>query len=306
MYLTSIWRILLMTDGLNAVWSNDRAGPTDTNLKNLELASPQSVTATRLDELVYSPKYYIQIFRLNLLPAVRIEPSTARSKFKVQCAYRLRYGSYLPMCGGGVRSILLLPLVARCLVTIDVCIWCMCVFMSVVVTVGVCGDGCCVAAIVKDSIFIALECWSMLFVCVRDVMDVVFSVCIVMRGAVGIFIFNLNKKSSHEKKRVLVYECFVIQMLYVCVLCASCGSSQCWILHDLQFVNADRGCKRQPYGRGILQSRSHDCLIGNHECLLSSVYPILLLWVFLSFVAACQLVLRCCEYVCCMWIFGLR
>ena len=27
------------------------------------------------------------------------------------------------MCGGGVCSILLLPLVARCLETIDVCIW---------------------------------------------------------------------------------------------------------------------------------------------------------------------------------------
>ena len=38
------------------------------------------------------------------------------------------------MCGGGVRSILLLPLVARCLETIDVCIWRM-FFMSVVVTV---------------------------------------------------------------------------------------------------------------------------------------------------------------------------
>ena len=33
------------------------------------------------------------------------------------------------------------------------------------------------------------------------------------------------------------YECFVMQMLYVCVLCASCDSSQCCILHDLQFVN---------------------------------------------------------------------
>ena len=39
------------------------------------------------------------------------------------------------MCGGGVRIILLLPLVARCLETIDVCIWHMLVFMSVVVTV---------------------------------------------------------------------------------------------------------------------------------------------------------------------------
>ena len=29
----------------------------------------------------------------------------------------------LIMCGGGERSILLLPLVARCIDTIDVCIW---------------------------------------------------------------------------------------------------------------------------------------------------------------------------------------
>ena len=42
----------------------------------------------------------------------------------------------LLMCGGGVRSILLLPLVSRCLDTIDVCIWRMFVYMSVVVTVG--------------------------------------------------------------------------------------------------------------------------------------------------------------------------
>ena len=47
---------------------------------------------------------------------------------------------------------------------------------------------------------------------------------------------------------MLVYgecECFVMQMLYVCVLCASCGSSQCCVLHDLQFVNAGRGCNRR-------------------------------------------------------------
>ena len=44
--------------------------------------------------------------------------------------------SELLMCGGGVCNILLLPLVARFLKTIDVCIWCMFVFMSVVVTVS--------------------------------------------------------------------------------------------------------------------------------------------------------------------------
>ena len=42
--------------------------------------------------------------------------------------------SELLICGGGVRSILLLPPVARCLETIDVCIWRMFVFMSVAVT----------------------------------------------------------------------------------------------------------------------------------------------------------------------------
>ena len=55
-----------MTDDLNAVLSKDRAAPTDTNPKNLELAPPQSITATRLDQLVYSPNYYIKIFRLHL------------------------------------------------------------------------------------------------------------------------------------------------------------------------------------------------------------------------------------------------
>ena len=51
---------------------------------------------------------------------------------------RVRRGSIsseLLMCGGGVRSILLLPLVARCLETIDVCIWRKFVFMYVIVTV---------------------------------------------------------------------------------------------------------------------------------------------------------------------------
>ena len=39
------------------------------------------------------------------------------------------------MCGGGVCSILLVPLVDRCLETIDVCIWHMFIFMAGVVTV---------------------------------------------------------------------------------------------------------------------------------------------------------------------------
>ena len=82
-------------------------------------------------------------------------------------------------------------------------------------------------------------------------MDGVFCVCIVGRAAVG--------------ARVGKCECFVMQMLYVCVLCVSCGSSQCCVLHDMQLVNAGRRCKRRPYGRGIQQSRSHNCLVGSHE-----------------------------------------
>ena len=77
---------------------------------------------------------------------------------------RVRQGSIsseLLICGGGVCSILLLSLVARCLETIDVCIWHMFVFMSVVVTVRVCGNICCLAAIVKDSVFLAFECCCM-------------------------------------------------------------------------------------------------------------------------------------------------
>ena len=50
---------------------------------------------------------------------------------------------------------------------------------------GFCGNVCCVAAVVNNSVFLALECSSVLCVCVGDVMDVVFSVCIEMRGAVG-------------------------------------------------------------------------------------------------------------------------
>ena len=54
---------------------------------------------------------------------------------KVRRGMRGSISSELQMCGGGARSILLLPLVARCIETIDVCIWCMFIFMSIVVTV---------------------------------------------------------------------------------------------------------------------------------------------------------------------------
>ena len=54
------------------------------------------------------------------------------------------------MCSGGVLSTLLLNIVARCLETIDVCIWCMLNLIYVEVNYGVCGNVCCVAAILLD------------------------------------------------------------------------------------------------------------------------------------------------------------
>ena len=90
-----IWQIPLMIDDLNAVWSNDRAAPTDTNPKNLEFVPPQSVTAIRLDQLVYSPNCYIPIFQTHLFfPQWGSNPQPlARTKLKsnalTDCAIEL-------------------------------------------------------------------------------------------------------------------------------------------------------------------------------------------------------------------------
>ena len=66
---------------------------------------------------------------------------------------RVRWGTNsleLLMCGGSVRSILLLPRVARCIVIIDVCIRRMLFYVCCSDCVGICV--CCVAAVVNDSV----------------------------------------------------------------------------------------------------------------------------------------------------------
>ena len=83
--------------------------------------------------------------------------SFVHSWARLRRVMQINTSSVLLMCGGGVRSILLLPLVARCLETIDVRIWHMFVFMSVVVTVGVCKNVCCVAVLL-ELLCLALEC----------------------------------------------------------------------------------------------------------------------------------------------------
>ena len=70
-------------------------------------------------------------------------------------------------------------------------------------------------------------------------------------------------------------------MLYVCVrdvmYVVSCvypvavlNAALCMTCSLLMLVED----ARRPYGRGILQIRSHDCLVGSHECLI--LFPILL------------------------------
>ena len=76
---------------------------------------------------------------------------------RVRRAMRGSISSELLICVGGARSILLLPLVARYLETIYVCIWRMFVFVCCGDCVGVCRNVCCVASVVEKSV-LALEC----------------------------------------------------------------------------------------------------------------------------------------------------
>ena len=97
----------------------------------------------------------------------------------------------------------------------------------------------------------------MLCVCVvdvMDVMDVVFYVCILRRASVCARVWEMRVVRHAD----IVCVCLVCILWHFLMLC----------LHDLQFVNAGQGCKRRPYGRGILQSWSHNGLVGSHECLL--------------------------------------
>ena len=63
-------------------------------------------------------------------------------------------------------------------------------------------------------------------VCVRDVMDVVFSVCIVMRGVVGVRVWEVLSVSSCRC-------CMFVS------LCASCVSSQCCMTCSLLMLVED-------------------------------------------------------------------
>ena len=83
-----------------------------------------------------------------------------------------------------------------------------------------------------------------------------------------------------------------------CICCMFVSSVHPAAVLNAAFLNAGRGCKRRPNGRGILQSHSHDCLVGSHECLLL-LTPSCYDECFFLFVEDCVHVLRCCECVYC-------
>ena len=74
-----------------------------------------------------------------------------------------------------------MPIDNRCMYMVHVCFYVCCSDC-----VGVCGNVCCVAAIIKNSVFFFCRGVLKYVVCLYgDVMDVAFTVCIVRRGAVG-------------------------------------------------------------------------------------------------------------------------
>ena len=128
---------------------------------------------------------------------------------------RLRQGSLsseLIMCGGGVRSILLFPLVARvnrCMYMAHVCFYVCCSD-----SVGVCGNVCCVAAVVKNNVFLS-----------RGVLKYVVCLC---RGCDGCCVFCLYCEAWSCRcscmGSVSVSSCRCTEMLWMCLLYVSFGS----------------------------------------------------------------------------------
>ena len=77
---------------------------------------------------------------------------------------------------------------ARCIETIDVCtyVYGTCIYVCCSDCVWVCGNVCCVAAVVKYSGFFSLGVLKYGVCLCKGCDRCVFSVCIVTRGAVGV------------------------------------------------------------------------------------------------------------------------
>ena len=148
-----------------------------------------------------------------------------------------------------MHSNLLLPLE-----TINVCIWCMFVFMFVVVTVWGLRECLLCSVIAKHSVFSL------------GVLKYVVCLC---KGCDGCCVFCLywdtwscsclcmGSMSFSSCRCCIFVSCVHHVVVLHAAFCMTCSL--------LMLVEDARG---GPYRRGIIQSRSHDCLIGSHECLL--------------------------------------
>ena len=120
--------------------------------------------------------------------------------------------------------------------------------------VGVCGNVCCVASVIKDRVFLP---WSV-EVC-----------CMFVLGCDGCCVFYLY--------------CDAWSCRCSCMGCMSVSSCRCCMfvscVHPVAVLNAAfcMTCSLLMLvedGRGILQSRSQDCVIGSHDCLFCLPHPV--------------------------------
>ena len=88
---------------------------------------------------------------------------------------------------------------------------------------------CCVAAVVKDSVFFILGVLK--YVCVRGVMDVAFSICIVTRGAVDAYVWDVCMFRHAD----VVCLCFCVHPVAVL------NAARCMTCSLLMLVEDERG-----------------------------------------------------------------
>ena len=117
--------------------------------------------------------------------------------------------------------------------------------MSVVVSCV--GNVCCVAGVVKFSVSIGAEKY---VVCLCSGCDGCCLLCLNCASVLG---------------NVTVLSCRYIMFVFCVHAVAVLNAALCMSCSLLMLV---KDAKRPPYGRGILQRRSHDCLVGSHGCLL--------------------------------------
>ena len=144
-----------------------------------------------------------------------------------------------------------------CLLWLDVCYMVhVCFHVCCGDCVGVCGNVCCVVAVVKDRRFFSPGVFK-------------YGVCLCKRcDGCCVFCLDCDTWSScMGSMSVSSCRCY---MFVACVYpVAVLNAAFCMTCSLLMLVED---------ARGILQSLSHDCIIGNHECLL-------------LFTTSC-----CCEY----------